>query len=153
MKLIIVLLPIIFQTNPIKSSTESRKILKNFLQNSIIPSYDLSNSEKVTEQCRTHSELVKNAVDSLEMWALKSMLNYWVNINHFSHTTIFSLRCLSQSTIRNIERQYQSIWKFWSMFECQWTKQPLQRQILFSLLSSKNFWWRFACSRFKKRGS
>ncbi len=81
MKLIIVLLTIIFQTSPIKSSTESRKILKNFLQNSIIPSYDLSNAEKVTEQCRSHSELVKNAVENLEMWALKSILTFWVNIS------------------------------------------------------------------------
>jgi hypothetical protein len=76
MKLIIVLLTIIFLTNSIKGSTESRQIIKNLLQNSIIPSYDLSNIENVTEQCRSHSELLKNAVENLEMWALKSMLNY-----------------------------------------------------------------------------
>jgi hypothetical protein len=76
MKLIIVLLTIIFLTHPIKGSTESRKIIKSLLQNSIIPSYDLSNTENVTEQCRNHSELLKNAVENLEMWALKSMFNY-----------------------------------------------------------------------------
>jgi hypothetical protein len=76
MKLIIVLVTIIFLTNPIKGSSERRKIINNLLQNSIIPSYDLSNTKNVTEECRKHSELLKNAVENLEMWALKSMLNY-----------------------------------------------------------------------------
>jgi hypothetical protein len=76
MKMVRIFLAIICLTQSINGSSESRQIIKKLLQNSINPSFDLLNTENVTEQCRKHSELLKNAVNNLEMWALKSMLNY-----------------------------------------------------------------------------
>jgi hypothetical protein len=75
MKLVGTFLAILSLAQSINGSSESRQIIKNLLQNSINPSLDLSNNENVTEECRKHSELLKNAVENLEMWAMKDMLN------------------------------------------------------------------------------